>query len=178
MKVTVSYWLFLCVCWFAETDDVLVSSGEVSVEGSSQLDKEEEEEENSGKGKRERKRKRETNPTALLKGAKYGKFCDRFCRLTQSNKPSSSSLVPTLYHYQHHSKEEKAGQGLITRLKFWTNADSCMLSAGPFVRYPPRGSGGGPACRKSCLCQSFRERSSHTDMRPFSREPRREVDYQ
>lgn len=82
MKVTVSYWLFLCVCWFAETDDVLVSSGEVSVEGSSQLDKEEEEEENGGKGKRERKRKRETNPTALLKGAKYGKFCDRFCMLT------------------------------------------------------------------------------------------------
>ena len=61
----------LCVCWFAETDDVLVSSGEVSVGGSSQQNEEEEEEENGGRGKRGRKRKRETNPSELLKGAKY-----------------------------------------------------------------------------------------------------------
>ena len=88
----------VCVCvWFAETDDVLVSSGEVSVGSSSQQNKEEEEEEeNDGRGKRGRKRKREINPSALLKGAKYGKFCERFCVLTQSNKPSSSSLLPEL----------------------------------------------------------------------------------
>lgn len=53
---------------FAEADDVLVSSGEVSVVGSSQQNKEEEEE----RGRRRRKRKREINPSALLKGAKYG----------------------------------------------------------------------------------------------------------
>ena len=54
---------------FAEADDVLVSSGEVSVGGSSQQNKEEEEEE---RGRRGRKRRREINPSALLKGAKYG----------------------------------------------------------------------------------------------------------
>lgn len=99
--------------WFAETDDVLVSSGELSVGDSSQQNKEEEEEENGGRGKRGRKRKREMNPSALLKGAKYGKFCDhRFCMLT--NQALFLSLFPASHHYQHHSKEEKAGQGLIT----------------------------------------------------------------
>lgn len=56
---------------FAEADDMLVSSGEVSVGGSSQQNKEEEEEK-GGRERRRRKRKREINPSALLKGAKYG----------------------------------------------------------------------------------------------------------
>ena len=55
---------------FAEADDVLVSSGELSVGGSSQQNKEEEEK--GGRERRRRKRKREINPSALLKGAKYG----------------------------------------------------------------------------------------------------------
>ena len=55
---------------FAEADDVLVSSGEVSVGGSSQQNKEEEEK--GGRERRRRKRKGEINPSALLKGAKYG----------------------------------------------------------------------------------------------------------
>ena len=50
---------------------MLVSSGEVSVGGSSQQNKEEEEEK-GGRERRRRKRKREINPSALLKGAKYG----------------------------------------------------------------------------------------------------------
>ena len=55
---------------FAEADDVLVSSGELSVGGSLQQNKEEEEK--GGRERRRRKRKREINPSALLKGAKYG----------------------------------------------------------------------------------------------------------